>query len=301
LHRLSQLFALILLCLAAFSSARALAPALQGGAMLECSGLPCVDIVTDQGKHLRMLIDTGNASSIVDTAVAKEIGLATTPVTGQDGKAVDGYARAALNGVMLGDAPLGTVKLLVADLAQYIKRDRVPKCDGTLAYTAFKNRLLELDYKKKTVRVSAALTADLKCPGFCGDITYPTFGKQGPPIVVATGFTVNAKPLTVQIDTLFSGTMLVYSPSVDKLGLTSQSASSEKEFFRYTDDGVDMIKSQADDESFGSHVLAKGAPVFFPTPDVHQPDGMFDGTVGHGLFKDIVLTLDLHANHLWIS
>jgi PPOX class probable F420-dependent enzyme len=189
----------------------------------------------------------------------------------------------------------------VVDLAKYIQRDRVPKCDGTLSYTAFKNRLLELDYKKKTVRVSAALTADLKCPGFCGDITYPTFGKQGPPIVVATGFTINAKPLTVQIDTLFSGTMLVYSPSVDKLGLTSQSASSEKEFFRYTDDGVDMIKSRVDDESFGSHPLAKSAPVFFPTPAVHQPDGMFDGTVGHALFKDIVLTLDLHANHVWIS
>jgi Aspartyl protease len=282
-------------------SAYAQAPALQGGAMLECSGLPCVDIVTDQGKHLRMLIDTGNASSIVDTAVAKEIGLATSAVTGQDGKPVDGYSRAALNGVMLGDAPMGTVKVLVADLAQYIKRDRVPKCDGTLAYTAFKNRLLELDYKKKTVRVSAVLTADLKCPGFCGDITYPTFGKQGPPIVVATGFTVNAKPLTVQIDTLFSGTMLVYSPSVDKLGLAGQSASSEKEFFRYTDDGVDMIKSQADDESFGAHVLAQGVPVFFPTPAVHQPDGMFDGTVGHALFKDIVLTLDLHSNHVWIS
>jgi hypothetical protein len=291
----------MLLCLFAFSFAQAQTPVLQGGAMLDCSGLPCVDIVTDQGKHLHMLVDTGNASSLVDAAVAKEIGLATTPVTGQDGKLIDGYSRSALNGVMLGDASLGTVKVLVVDLAQYIKRDRVPKCDGLLSYTAFKNRLLELDYKKKTVRVSAALTTDLKCPGFCGDITYPTFGKQGPPIVVATGFTINAKPLTVQIDTLFSGTMLVYSPSVDKLGLASQSASTDKEFFRYTDDGVDMIKSQADDESFGSHALARSAPVFFPTSAVHQPDGMFDGTVGHGLFKDIVLTLDLHANHVWIS
>jgi hypothetical protein len=299
LRRFPQLLALTLLCFPAFSGAQT--PALQGGAMLECSGLPCVDIVTNGGKHLRMLIDTGNASSIVDAAIAKDLGLTTTPVTGQDGKPVDGYSRAALNNVMLGDASLGDVKVLVLSLAKYIERDRVPKCDGMLSYTVFKNRLLELDYKKKTVRISAALTTDLKCPGFCGDITYPTFGNQGPPIVVATGFTVNAKPLTVQIDTLFSGTMLVYSPSVDKLGLGSQSASSEKEFFRYTDDGVDMIKSQADDESFGSHVLAKGAPVFFPTPAVHQPDGMFDGTVGHGLFKDIVLTLDLHTNHVWIS
>jgi hypothetical protein len=115
LRRLSQLFALTLLCLSAFSLAHAQTPALQGGVMLECSGLPCVDIVTGQGKHLRMLIDTGNASSIVDAAVAKQIGLPTTPVTGQDGKPVDGYSRAALNGVTLGDASLGTVKVLVLD------------------------------------------------------------------------------------------------------------------------------------------------------------------------------------------
>lgn len=276
-------------------------PALHGGPMLECSGLPCVEIVTDQGKHLRMLVDTGNVNSVLDAAVAKEMGLTVTPINGSDGKPLPGYSRAELSGVMLGDASLGTIKILVMDIAADIKRDRIPQCDGMLAYTAFKNRLLELDYKKKTVHLSTPLTADLKCPGFCGDITYPTFGKQGPPIVVSTGFTINQKPLTVQIDTLFSGTMLVYTPSVDKLGLTTQSTSSTQEFFPYTDDGVQMVKAQVDAEAFGSHVLEKNVPIYFATPDVHQPDAMFDGTVGHALFKGIVLTLDLHSNHIWIS
>jgi hypothetical protein len=299
LRRLSQLFVLIVLCL--FSFAHAQTPALQGGAMLECSGLPCVDIVTAQAKHLRMLIDTGDSQSVLDTAVAKEMGLATTPVNGADGKPVEGYSKAQLDGVALGEAALGNVKVLVMDLGTYIKQDRMPKCDGTLAYTVFKDRVLELDYKKKTVRASEAITADLKCPGFCGDLTYPTFGQKGPHVLVATGFTVNRQPLTAQIDTLYSGTMLVFPPSVAKLGLTSQSGSATKEFFPYTDGGVDMMKSQAEDEAFGSRVLAAKPPVFFATPAVHLPDGMFDGTVGHGLFKDIVLTLDLHANHVWIS
>lgn len=86
-----------------------------------------------------------------------------------------------------------------------------------------------------------------------------------------------------------------------KLGLTTQSGSSAKEFFPYTDGGVDMIKAQAENEAFGSHILATSPAVFFATPAVHLPDGMFDGTVGHALFKDIVLTLDLHTNHVWIS
>jgi hypothetical protein len=290
-----------LFCLLAVSLTHAQTPTLQGGAMLECSGLPCVEIVTSEGKHLRMLIDSGDSQSILDTAVAKAIGLTTTPVNGADGKPVEGYSQAQLNGVALGDAALGNVKVLVVDIATYIKQDRMPKCDGTLAYTVFKDRLLELDYKKKTVRTSAAITADLKCPGFCGDLTYPTFGQKGPHVLVATGFTVNRQPLTVQIDTLYSGTLLVFPPSVAKLGLTSQSNSATKEFFPYTDGGVDMMRAQVDDESFGSRVLAAQPPVFFATPAVHLPDGLFDGTVGHGLFKDIVLTLDLHANHVWIS
>jgi len=283
------------------TAAHAQTPALAGGPMLDCSGLPCIDIVIANGKNLRMLVDTGNVNSVLDAEVAKKLGLDVTPIKGEDGKPIPGYAKAALTDVKLGDASLSKVAVLVMDLATYIKQDKMPASDGTLSYTAFKNRILELDYKKKTVRISEPLTQNFPCPGFCGEVTYPTFGKQGPPIVVTTGFTVNGKPLTVQIDTLFTGTMLVYPPSVDKLGLTAQSASSKKQFFNYTDDGVDMIESQADAEAFGPHVLAQKAPVFFATPAVHQPDAMFDGTVGHALFQGIVLTLDLHSNHAWIA
>ena len=280
-------------------SAHAQTPALAGGPMLDCSGLPCVDIVTGGGKHLRMLVDTGNVDSVLDVAVAKDMGLAPTPINGADGKPT-GYSKATLADVKLGAASLGKVAVLVMDLATFIKQDKMPAADGTLAYTAFKDRILELDYKKRNVRISEQLRQNLPCPGFCGDLTYPTFGKQGPPIVVTTGFTVNGKPLTVQVDTLFTGTMLVYPPSVEKLGLTAQSASSKKQFFKYTDDGVDMVEAQADAEGFGANVLAQKVPVFFATPAVHLPDAMFDGTVGHALFQGIVLTLDLHSNHAWI-
>lgn len=283
------------------TSAHAQTPALAGGPMFDCSGLPCVDIVIANGKHLRMLVDTGNVDSVLDAAVAKDMGLAITPINGADGKPVAGYSRAALADAKLGDASLGNVSVLVMDLATYVKQDKIPASDGTLSYTAFKNRIVELDYKRRTVHVSEQLTQNLPCPAFCGEITYLTFGKQGPPIVVTTGFTINGKPLTVQIDTLFTGTMLVYPPSVDKLGLTAQSASTKKQFFKYTDDGVDMVEARADAEAFGTHVLAKNASVFFATPAVHQPDAMFDGTVGHALFQGIVLTLDLHSNHSWVS
>src|SRR5882762_6841184 len=50
----------------------------------------------------------------------------------------------------------------------------------------------------------------------------------------------------------------------------------------------------------GKTLLSSGA-LYFPTPDMHQPDGMFDGTVGSELFDKHRLTLDFHANKVWLD
>jgi Aspartyl protease len=283
------------------AATRAQVPELRGTKMLDCSGLPCVDVTLASGKHLRLLVDTGNVNSILDTQVAKGLGLAVAPAKGADGKPLDGYGISALDGVKLGDASLGDVKILVMDLATEIKADHMPAADGALAYTAFKDRLLELDYVRRTVRFSDRLTAELACPGFCGTLTTPTFGNAGPPIVVSTGFSVNAKPITAQIDTLFTGTMLIYPPSVEKLNLGEESKTTKKRLFKYTDGGVDMMEANAKSEALGPRVLATNAPLYFATPAVHLPDGLFDATVGHELLEHSVLSLDFHNMRLWMT
>jgi hypothetical protein len=221
-------------------------------------------------------------------------------VNGADGKPAPGYARSTLSGARLGDASFGDIKILVTDIQQYIKKDHMPAADGSLAYTAFKDRLLELDYIHHTVRVSELLTGDVKCPKFCGTITTLTFGKKGPPIVVSTGFSIHGKQVTAQVDTLFSGSMLIYPGSVQKLGLDQAAKTTAKRFFKYTDDGVDILESLSHEECFGDRVLAKNAAVYFATPAVHLPDDMFDATVGDELFRRSVLTLDFHNMKLWM-
>jgi hypothetical protein len=265
LRRFPPYLLVVLFMVSNLAAARAQVPPLRGTKMLECSGLPCVEVTLASGKHLRMLVDTGNVNSILDTEVAKGLGLAVAPAMGADGKAIAGYGISVLVGVKLGDASLGDVKIVVMDLASEVKADHMPAADGALAYTAFKDRLLELDYVRRTVRFSDPLTAELACPGFCGTLTTPTFGKAGPPIVVSTGFSVNAKPITAQIDTLFTGTMLIYPPSVKKLDLSEEAKTTKKQLFKYTDGGVEMMEAQAKTEAFGTRVLAKDAPLFFAT------------------------------------
>lgn len=284
----------LLISVAAVSVA-AQEPKLDGTTMLDCSGLPCVDATTANGKHLRLLVDTGNVNSIIDAAIAKRNGLTVSPLTGADGKPVAGLGLTTLAGVKLGEAPLGDVKALVMDLSDGIKRDRMPAVDGTLAYTAFNDRVLELDYLAKRVRVSEKLSVEPACTGSCGTLTTPNFGHDGPPILVTTGFSVNGKSVTAQIDTLFSGSMLIYTTAVQKLGLAAEAQATIKQFFKYTDDGVNMLQSQAKSESFGDRLLLKDAPLYFPTAEVHQPDGLFDATVGDALFRNSILTFDLRG------
>jgi hypothetical protein len=276
------------------------APAFKSAPMPNCSGLPCVDATTNAG-HMKLMIDTGNSRSILDSAVATRLGLELTPYVGRDGKPRPNVKSATLKDLRIGDVSLGDVKVAVVDLQSSIQKGEIPAADGLLAYPAFAGRVLRMDYAKRRIEVSDATGQELPCPKDCGSLTTPTFGHDGPPIVATTGFSVNGKPITVQIDTLYSGSMLIYPTSVEALGLQEQAKSSKMRMFPYTDGGVNMIESEARAENFGTMTLKRQATLYFATAEVHLPDALFDGTVGNELFLEHVLTFDFHSNRFWIS
>jgi len=280
------------------TSARA--PEFPGARMLECSGLPCIELPTARGGHIKLLIDTGNVRSILDSHVATQLGLDLKVFIGRDGKPHPEYQTATIDDVLIGERSIGAVQFLVMDLQPDIKNGSQPQADGSLAYTAFTDRALRLDYKHRRVEVSERLTEGAPCLAACGTITMPTFGKSGPPIVVTTGFSVNGQPIDVQIDTLYTGTLLIYPTAVSRLGLEHQAQSRMQRFFAFTDGGVKMMEGRADMESFHNIILQRRGHLYFATSGVHLPDGMFDGTVGQELFVGHVLTLDFHAHHFWI-
>ena len=56
-----------------------------------------------------------------------------------------------------------------------------------------------------------------------------------------------------------------------------------------------MKEAPAEKEGFRDLTLSGPAPlVYFPTPDVHEPDGFFDATVGLELFYKAAVTLNFH-------
>jgi hypothetical protein len=261
--------------------------------LLDCDGTPCVDARIADGKAIRLGIDTGNVDSVVDSRVAEASGL--KPFEPPKPGAPSLMFRTAMSSVHVGALTLMNVPAIGMDLSDMISHQQMPHVAGTLAYPAFKDRILQLDFVAHKLRVSDALTTPAKCTGACDTMSLITFGKEGPPIVVADGFEINGEKVSAQVDTMYTGSLLVYTASIEKLSLSGAAQSSEVRLFPLTDGGVNMKVADAQQESFNGITLSKdGAKVYFPTDTVHEPDGLFDVTVGLELFRDAVLTLNFH-------
>jgi hypothetical protein len=264
--------------------------------LVESSGFPCVEAAIAGGPPLLLAIDTGNVNSLLDTKVAHAAGL---KLSGFTDPSLTGMFRGIVPAVSVGPLAFDGLHVLVMDLAA---NQMPPRIAGTLAYTAFKDRILEIDWVKRRVRVSGLAPAGSGLPADADRFELVTFGKAGPPIVVARGFSINGFPVTAQIDTMFSGTLLVYSDSIQKLGLGDSAKTENMEFFPYTDGGVKMRYSGAASESFHALGLGTGpSMVYFPMPGVHEPDGLFDATVGVALLRHSVLTLDFRNGTIRVS
>ena len=261
--------------------------------LLDCDSTPCVDARIGDGKIIRVGIDTGNVDSVVDSKVAEAAGL--KPSEPPKPGAPSGMFRTVMTTVHVGDLRLANVPAIGMDLSDMISQKQMPHVAGTLAYTAFKDRILQLDFVAHKLRVSEVLTGPVKCTAACDTMALVTFGKDGPPILVADGFEINGANVSAQVDTMYTGSLLVYTASIEKLSLSGAAQTTDVRLFPLTDGGVNMKVAEAQQEGFRGIILAKeGAKVYFPTETVHEPDGLFDATVGLELFRDVVLTLDFH-------
>lgn len=260
--------------------------------LVSCDGLPCIEALIG-GQKLHLLIDTGNQASVLDTAGAKKIGL--KPYSPKQPNWPKDIFRATIPSLSIGSLRLSGVEILTMSVTDMIAQNQMPHADGVLAYTAFKDRAVQMDFHSHRFRISEVISTALPCSGTCDAFSLITFGKHGPPIVVAKGFTINGHPVTAQIDTQYSGSLLVYTASIDKLELSDAARTTDATLFPYTDGGVKMKFAPAQDESFHGISLAALHPlVYFPTAGVHEPDALFDATVGIGLLGDTILTLDFH-------
>ncbi|HWZ62640.1 MAG TPA: hypothetical protein VNX02_06435 [Steroidobacteraceae bacterium] len=291
--RLAVAFGSLLLLLVSATPAGAAAPEAVTLSYAPCGGMICVPVTLADGKSHVMLLDTGNVNSWLLVDTARALGLKVEPIE-QDGKTLAGLFRLGPQTVSLGSRTLSG-RFLALDREQ---TGELPAgVEGALAYTLFKDKVVQIDFAHRTLRLLEPQPASSPDPG--SELQLITFGKQGPPVVVGRGFSVNGKTVSAQIDTCYTGTLLVYTDAIGALGLQRAASQGRARYFPYTDGGVDMNEATTDSVAFGAYVLSpQPAIVYFPGNGgnpVHQPDGLFEATVGNALFAHSVVTLDFHA------
>jgi hypothetical protein len=263
--------------------------------LLDCKGTPCIEArIGDDATPLKFVIDTGNVESVVDTKLRTAADLKPLHPPMPGGAPME-MIPTQIPTLHIGSMAMTQVSAFGMDLTDMINQNQMPDVAGSLAYTAFKDRIVQLDFVANKFRISDILTKPVKCVGKCDTIAYITFGKDGPPIVVADGFTINTERVSAQLDTMYTGSMLIYTASIDRLSLNGAAQTTDTRMFPLTDGGAAMRVADASEEGFQGITLVKeGAKVYFPTEAVHEPDGLFDATVGLELFRNTVLTLDFH-------
>lgn len=295
----------VLISVALLSQFRPAGPRMIEVPLLDCSGLPCVDLATGSGKTLRLLIDTGEVNAYLDLKAAQALGLDLQSLKGTDGGDINQVQQTVVPGARLGDLPLGDFPFMVLDTSpQPDKPGQSTQAlpgDGALTYGAFKNRLVEIDARNHVMRISEPQSDAQPCPRDCSDLVIKHIGRWGPVTLTAAGFAVNGEAVDVQLDTLFTGTMLVYPGSVEKLGLKKQSKAKPKEVFPYTQGGVKLARADEGAVSFRGVPLLQNGPLYFATKDAQLPEVQFDATAGMGLLSRATATFDFKGMHFWIE
>jgi hypothetical protein len=260
---------------------------------MPCGGMICLPVTLADGRSHVLLLDTGDVNSWLLADTARALGLTLEPIE-QEGKALPGIFRLGVQTVSVQGRSFSG-KFLSLGKAEV--GELPPGVEGALAYTLFKDEVLQINYPHRVLRFLNARPAGAAVPG--SELKLVTFGKEGPPIVVGSGFSVNGKALRAQIDTCFTGTLLVYDSAIGALGLQRVAEDGRAKYFPYTDGGVNMNEAAVEQVAFGDHVLLqRPASIYFSgvgRNPVHQPDGLFEATVGNALFAHSVVTLDFRT------
>ena len=264
----------------------------QDSPLLNCEGIPCVDAQIN-GQEVRLGLDTGNDASVFDSGAAARMHLPAPDHSSSP-------QQIQIDSVSLGKVNLENVSAIVMDLSGAIAQHQFPAVDGTIAYTAFAGRIVQLDFVHHRFKIARAGENTECSANNCDVFSLIDFNPEGPPVIVANGFAVNGHPITSQIDTMFTGSLLIYSTAVTKTGLMEAAKKNKEREFAFTDGGVKMKEASADSESF-HQLRLPGEMVYFPTAEVHEPGDRFDATVGLELLRNAILTLDFKNKRIWVQ
>jgi predicted aspartyl protease len=239
-----------------------------------------------------MLLDTGADPSIVEIGTAKSVGLkiAASGQQGSGGGTGDNLAyETSLPLVQLGGLTASNVDALAMDLSKLSSALGRP-ISGVLGYSLLKTRIVQIDYPNLRVLFfasapSCARTARPHSPR-CTTLSF-----RYKDDILASGVTVDGKPVTTNVDTGSNSNFQLTPAAVDKLGLSEDVA------LAHASNSVGFNGNLKNREGAVRNVKVGTISVNDPTV-VFFGKGMgmdkepWDLRIGNAFLKNFVVTLD---------
>lgn len=237
-----------------------------------------------------MMLDTGADPSIVELGTAKSIGLkiVASGEQGSGGGTEDNPAyEASLPVVQLGGLTATNVDALAMDLAKLSSALGRP-IGGVLGYSLLKGRIVQIDYPNRKVRFyttapsCAAGTHSSKC-------TTLSFRYQDD--ILASGVTVDGKPVTTNVDTGSNSNFQLTPAAVGKLGLSEDVARAHASSSVGFNGDLKNREGKVRNVTVGNISVDDPTVVFFGK-GMGMDKEPWDLRMGNAFLKDFVVTLD---------
>ena len=237
------------------------------------------------------LLDVAVAPSVVDLALARELGLPIDE-TAPGEAAGQGAGRATfypseLPDLQIGEHRVGSIEAVAADLTSLGTRLGRP-LHAILGQSFFEGRVVQFDYAHQQLKLDPTTVEE----GF----SVPIEGAADLTPVVPV--TVNGREVPVVLDTGSSLTLGIYLDAVDDLGLaTARDAATPRTVVGARGE-AEAYEGVVDSLALGDVRLERVPTVFLPRPASDPTRAL--GNLGNGFLRHTVLTLDYRRGFLSI-
>ena len=235
------------------------------------------------------LLDVAVAPSVVDLALARELGLPIDETAPGEAAGV-GAGRATfypceLPELQVGEHLVGSIEAVAADLASLGAKLGRP-LHAILGQSFFDGRVVQFDYKHQVLRLDPTVVEEGVSVSIEGatDLT---------PVVAVT---VNGREVPVVLDTGSSLTLGIYLDAVDDLGLATALDAATRRTVTGARGEAEAYEGMVDSLVLGNVCLERVPTVFLPRPASDPTRAL--GNLGNGFLQHTILTLDYRRMRL---
>ena len=235
------------------------------------------------------LLDVAVAPSVVDLALARELGLpidedAPGDAAGQGAEKTTFYP-SELPDLQIGEHLIGSIEAVAADLASLGAKLGRP-LHAILGQSFFEGRIVQFDYEQQRLTLDPTTVEE--------GVSLPIEGATDLTPVVPV--TVNGREVPVVLDTGSSLTLGIYLDAVDELGLATARDAATPRTLTGARGAVEAYEGVVASLALGDLRLERVPTVFLPRPASDPTRAL--GNLGNGFLRHTILTLDYPRRRL---